>query len=139
MENAVKALLIAAAVIVAIVLITLGMNLVNIGSESIDNVDLSEYQIRQFNAKFEKFEGTNVSGSKVNNLLTTVFNHNNQQEDKSTRITVTYAGDGEVKIDNKGNYTRPPEKFPVVNRYDIRCYYNTSTRLIYQIDIDDTY
>ncbi len=137
MENAVKALLIAAAVIVAIVLITLGMNLLNIGSESIDNVDFSEYQIEQFNSKFKKFEGTSVSGKEVNTLLTTVFNHNNQQEDKSTRVTVTYLFDESKLVDNTDFNAAAPKKVPKGNRYEVTCQYNSSTKLIYNINIDD--
>ena len=66
MENATKALMIAAAVIVVLLIIGLGIGVFNMASEQVDNAgDLSEYQIEQFNAKFRKYEGTNVSGSDV--------------------------------------------------------------------------
>lgn len=139
MENAVKALLIAAAVIIAIVLITLGMNLLNTGSEQIDNVDFSEYEIEQFNGKFRKFEGESVSGSEVNTLITTVFNHNNQQEDASTRVklTVTGAGAGEdgVTIETTDTSTSSPKKVATGYRYKVECVYSSSSKLITEIKV----
>ena len=53
MENATKALLIAAAVLVAILIISLGLVVYNMASETVDNAgNLDEYQIQQFNEKF---------------------------------------------------------------------------------------
>ena len=70
MENATKALLIAAAVLVAILIISLGIGIFNMASEQVYNAgDLSEYQIQQFNEKFTKYEGENKSGSEVNAML----------------------------------------------------------------------
>lgn len=139
MENAVKALLIAAAVIIAIVLITLGMNLLNTGSEQIDNVDFSEYEINQFNDKFKKFEGTSVSGSEVNTLITTVFNHNNQQEDKSTRVQLVVEGSGEpnggADIGVEDTSTASPKKVATGYRYTVTCEYSASSKLITKITV----
>jgi type III secretory pathway component EscT len=55
MENATKALLIAAAVLIAVLLISLVMGVLNSGAEQVDNADLSEYEIQQFNDKFNKY------------------------------------------------------------------------------------
>lgn len=143
MENAVKALLIAAAVIIAIVLITLGMNLLNTGSEQIDNVDFSEYEINQFNDKFKKFEGASVSGSEVNTLITTVFNHNNQQEDKSTKVAVEVTGSGEatdkaadISVDTDATSTTSPNKVATGYRYKVTCEYSKSSKLINKIKVE---
>ncbi len=139
MENAVKALLIAAAVIIAIVLITLGMNLLNTGSESIDNVDFSEYEITQFNDKFRKFEGTSVSGSEVNTLITTVFNHNNQQEDQSTQVklSVDLQTGTDFSIEKGTASTASPNKVPTGYRYTVKCTYNSASRLISEITVKE--
>lgn len=94
MENATKALLIAAAVLIAVLLISLVMGVLNSGAEQIDNADLSEYEIQQFNDKFNKYVSTNASGSEVNAMLKAVFYHNNAQEDAGTRVEV---------IDNTSN------------------------------------
>ena len=89
MENATKALLIAAAVLVAILIISIGLIIYNRASETVNTAgDLSEYQIQQFNSKFTEYEGTNVSGADVNALLKTVFNHNISQNDLTKIIAV---------------------------------------------------
>ena len=91
MENATKALLIAAAVLVAIIIISLTLAIVRQGTESINNADLSEAEQAQFNQKFTVYEGSNVSVSEVNALLSTVLNHNqNEATNKTNRfVTVT--------------------------------------------------
>ena len=52
MENATKALLIAAAVLIAIILISLGLAVVRQGQEAVQDADLSEAEATQFNSKF---------------------------------------------------------------------------------------
>jgi len=95
MENAVKALLIAAAVLIAVLIISLVMGVFNTGAEQVGNAgDLSEYEIQQFNDKFRRYEGTNKTASEVNAMINTVYNHNNQQEDSSTCVEI---------VDNSGN------------------------------------
>lgn len=89
MENASKALLIAAAILIAIILITLGIYVLNQGSEVVKSNNLSEVEIMQFNEKFTSFEGTNVKGSQVNSLLTRVVQNNvANTEDTSKQVTV---------------------------------------------------
>lgn len=89
MENASKALIIAGAILIAIVLITFGVIILGQGSEIINNSSMSETEIATFNAKFTAFEGKKVRGSKVNSLLQTVVQHNAAQEDTSKQVTVT--------------------------------------------------
>ena len=79
MENATKALLIAAAVLIAIILISLGLAVVRQGQEAVQDADLSEAEATQFNSKFTVYEGSNVSTANVNAMLNAVFAHNNQE------------------------------------------------------------
>ena len=76
MENATKALLIAAAVLVAILIISLGLVVYNMASETIGAVNFSGQEITAFNDQFTQYEGDNVRGSEVNALLKTVLNSN---------------------------------------------------------------
>jgi len=80
MENATKALLIAAAVLVAILIISLGLVVYNMASETIDSVNFSGQEITAFNDKFEQYEGSNVRGSEVNAMLKTVLSSNMQSQ-----------------------------------------------------------
>ena len=93
MENATKALLIAAAVLIAIILISLGLAVVRQGQEAVQDADLSEAEATQFNSKFTMYEGTNVSTSRVNAMLNAVFAHNNQEQAAGTGNYVSVSGD----------------------------------------------
>ena len=73
MENASKALIIAGAILLAIVIISLGLIVVNNTRETINNSNLSEQEIQNFNAKFTEYEGANVSASRVNSLIQLVI------------------------------------------------------------------
>ena len=133
MENATKALMIAAAVLVVMLIIGLGIGVFNMASEQVDNAgDLSEYQIQQFNDKFRKFEGTSVSGADVNAMLTVVFNHNNSQADTSTCVQVT--GDATVALSNA--ITTSPTKVSTGARYSVTLTYDANSKLVTSIAVD---
>ena len=138
MENATKALLIAAAVLVAILIISLGLVVYNMASETIDGAgDLSEYQIQQYNEKFTKYEGENKSGSDVNAMLKTVFNHNQAQEDDSTMVTVgagTTPGTSDMITTGM---TTSPAKVSTGNRYTVSCQYDENSKLITHIQVEE--
>lgn len=119
MENATKALLIAAAVLIAILIITLGVVVYQKASETVNGAgDLSEYEIEQFNAKFTKYQGSNVSGSEVNAMVQTVVNHNNAesraQGNQYVKVTT-----GSVVTVPAGAVNTMPTKVPTGNRYSI--------------------
>lgn len=89
MENATKALLIAAAVLVAILIISLGLVVYNMAAESVNNnSSLSAQEIQAFNDQFTQYEGENVRGTRVNSLLKTALNNNitQQQEGNEGKI-----------------------------------------------------
>ena len=82
MENASKALIIAGAILLAIVIISLGLIVVNNVRSVTDNTNLSEQEIQSFNAKFTAYEGENVSGSRVNSLIQQVIASNRASYDE---------------------------------------------------------
>lgn len=97
MENATKALLIAAAVLVAILIISLGLVVYNMAAESVNNnSSLSAQEIQAFNDQFTQYEGENVRGTRVNSLLKTALNNNitQQQEGNEGKIVTITASAG---------------------------------------------
>ena len=82
MENATKALLIAAAILVAIIIISIGLAVVRQGQEALSSADMSEAEMEAFNAKFKAYEGKRVSTSEVNALLSAVLSHNQSEAKK---------------------------------------------------------
>lgn len=105
MENATKALLIAAAILIAIVVITLGVFVLGKGSTLVkDNSDMSDVEISTYNSKFEAYFGTNVRGAQVNQLISAINQHNKANgDDESKQILVTgdFSGDGIESITDK--------------------------------------
>lgn len=139
MENATKALLIAAAVLMAILIISLGLVVYNRASEAVGTAgDLTEQQSQQRNEKFRKYEGTNLSADVANAMLQTVFNHNLAQEDKRNIVRVFYGSEG--IIDYVGDTDELdtsvyPKKFSNSKRYNIKCYYGENTKKVTIIDV----
>ena len=78
MENASKALIIAGAILLAIVIISLGLVVVNNTRETVNNANISEQEIQTFNAKFTSYESsTGISAAKVKALIQAVMANNN--------------------------------------------------------------
>ena len=89
MENATKALLIAAAVLIAILIITLGLVVYNNSANTVNQANLSSQEIQAQNEKFTRYNGTNKRGSEVNSLLQTALNYNLNTTDDGNKVTVT--------------------------------------------------
>lgn len=106
MENASKALIIAGAILLSILLISLGIMIFTKAQETVNNTGMSETEMQVFNSKFIKYEGTKKSGSLVKALVNEVISNN---ADSSTP-TVSMKLDGATlkttsKIDTKETYT----------------------------------
>lgn len=135
MENATKALLIAAAVLVAILIISLGLVVYNMAAETVNNsANLSEYEIQSFNEKFTKYVGNNVSGTTVNAMISTVFNHNLAQEDEGRKVAIENESDDDFEglaIDA----TSSPGKVDTGRRYSVSLTYNETSHLVTTVTI----
>ena len=89
MENATKALLIAAAVLIAVIIITITLGVVRQGQDAVQNVDMSEVEMAAHNSKFTNYEGTSVSAAQVNQLLNAVEVNNALSEYTVTCTEIT--------------------------------------------------
>ena len=76
MENASKALIIAGAILLAILLISLGILIFNQAQDTVNNSGMSQAQIQTFNNKFLKYEGSKKTGSEVKALVNEVITSN---------------------------------------------------------------
>ena len=98
MENASKALIIAGAILLAILIIGLGVYIYRQAAGAIDTGTMDQLVVSQFNAQFEPYLGNNVSGSNVKQLIKIINASNRAKED----LPVTIEVDGEeVKNDSK--------------------------------------
>lgn len=106
MENASKALIIAGAILIAIVLVSVGVIVVN--SLNTDNAvsTMTEQEIKAFNAKFESSTGPNVSGSVVKSLIATVITNNSTNDaSRQIKITLSEATKSGTKVSTTPKYT----------------------------------
>lgn len=80
MENASKALIIAGAILLAILLISMGMLVLNKATGFLDGDQLDEAAVSTFNQKFTKYEGEKVKGSSVRSLISEISAYNGSDE-----------------------------------------------------------
>lgn len=92
MENAAKALLIAGAILIVIVLISVGMMIVSSATDVVDSSsDTTKSQaVQTFNTTFNNYQGTQ-KGSAIKNLLETISTSNSTNASGHT-IEVTLNG-----------------------------------------------
>ena len=85
MENATKALLITAAVLVAIIIISLTLVIVRQGQESVAGADMTEAEVAQFNSKFNTYNGKKVTSTQAESIIKTIFEHNKKEKNSGNR------------------------------------------------------
>lgn len=133
MENATKALLIAAAVLVAILIISLGLVVYNMAADTIGSVNLSQQEIQQHNDKWTRYEGEAQRGNQVNALLTEVTNHNGAQTDDGKKVAVYY--NGSIYISTESAATTSPKKLDTGKTYKVEAVRDEVSQLIVRINI----
>ena len=93
MENASKALIIAGAILLAILIIGLGVFIYNQASNAIGNTGMDQLAVQQFNGQFEAYEGTK-SGSQIKELIKVVISNNyTHSDDTSMQVTINRVED----------------------------------------------
>ena len=125
MENASKALIIAGAILLAILIISLGILIFSQAQDTIDSVNMDEQEILAFNNKFLSYIGDNKSGSQVNALAQAVLANNQtaaENGETSTKgITMTLPNSSSITSDGK---TTSFDRVPSGSTYDVDCTYN---------------
>ncbi len=87
MENASKALIIAGAILLAILLISLGIMIFAQAQDTVNNSGMNEAATTSFNNKFLKYEGTR-KGSEVKALVNEAIAANADDNNSSNSISV---------------------------------------------------
>ena len=144
MENASKALIIAGAILLAILIITLGIFIFQQASEVTRDSSISDVEIIQFNEKFKSHEGTNVRGSEVNSLLSTIVQNNvANQDDTSKQVKINVTSADSNWSGTKPSSTTAPTSTSNVGRalsgktYKVVCTTDTSTGYVTTVTISD--
>lgn len=95
MENASKALIIAGAILLSILIIGLGMQVYNNASATMGSANMSSQEITSHNSQFEAYEGR-VKGSQIRSLIALVKQNNIDFEDR----TVELEGEAGFSLEN---------------------------------------
>ena len=91
MENASKALIIAGAILLAILIISLGIMIYNQASGTVNNNAIDEVDITSFNQKFTQYEGDNIRGAQVKSLIQEVNSNNGNENNEEKQVTLNGA------------------------------------------------
>lgn len=132
MENASKALLIAAAVLIVILLIAFGMRILNSNEDTGEQADqqAQSTSMQTFNARITQYAGKNKTGKTVRDLVTIINNSNESNPQHKIDIDATGIVDG----------TSPNYEFAGSNnnRYTVDLTYNNKTGYITKVTISET-
>ena len=88
MENASKALIIAGAILLSILIIGLGVFIFNMAQDAMDDININSQEVQAYNSPFLQYEGI-INGSNARTLCNTIIQHNNTAPDSSQFITAT--------------------------------------------------
>ena len=113
MENASKALIIAGAILLSILIIGLGMFIYQQAAGAMEGVNMNSQEVQAYNSQFLNYEGQR-NGASVRALCDLVRNHNNSNaNDTSLQIGIVYGQQGvektEDNIDDEVTYTQVTE------------------------------
>ncbi len=138
MENASKALIIAGAILLSILIISLGILIFNQASEVTKSSNLNEIEVLNFNEKFTNYEGSNVRGSEVNALLNRVAQNNLANTDdtsKQVAITLNVGDDWQSGTKPNGQIKKVESKALTGKTYEVKCNLSEKTGLVETIEI----
>ena len=99
MENASKALIIAGAILLSILIISLGIMVYNNAKNTVGSSNLDKQEIQTFNSQWEQYEGFNKTASEVKTMIQAVI-ANNASEAKNGKSRFVEV---EVNADAKEN------------------------------------
>ena len=87
MENASKALIIAGAILLSILLISLGIMIFTQAQDTVTNSGMSDEEVEAFNNNFTKYEGKQ-KGTMVKSLINAVLANNSNENNAEKQVTI---------------------------------------------------
>lgn len=130
MENASKALIIAGAILLSILIIGLGMYIYQQASGAVSGANLDPTKVQAYNSEFLQYEGTQ-SGANTRALVSAIINHNRvNTDDVSQQIDCTLETRQErTSVEEAGDIAavvEPLTSFRAGNTYFVQFQYNRS-------------
>ena len=100
MENASKALIIAGAILLSILIISLGIMVYNNAKNTVGSANLSKQEIQTFNSQWEAYVGSNKTASEVRTMIQAVIASNAAGKTGEGRNVDVFNGDNKVDLKN---------------------------------------
>lgn len=122
MENASKALIIAGAILLSILIIALGVFVFNQAKSAMGNVNLSEQEVAASNSKFESYQGKQ-KGSSAKALVSVIKNYNKTQDKEFVDIA-TEGKETNNKVDFLTSEPTYPTTILAGKTYNVSFDYN---------------
>lgn len=113
MENASKALIIAGAILLSILLISLGIMIFTQAQDATKNSGMSQAQVSTFNNKFSKYEGKKIKGSEVRGLIQEIIASNGDEDNKNAKPARTISVTGVITNTNKTDAIKASKSYEV--------------------------
>lgn len=118
MENASKALIIAGAILLSILIIGIGMTVFNMARRASEGANLDAQVIETFNAGFTQFQGEAIRGSAVEALIGRVIAINADDDDETPEITFEFTATGGAAVGAVEARPRASSTYDVKLTYD---------------------
>lgn len=139
MENASKALIIAGAILLSILIISLGIMIFNQASGVVNNNSMTEVEVNTFNQKFEQYIGQKVRGANVNALIQAINTNNmSNSDDASKQVTLVGSDTNMFKEKDHTTYKTYNKGASTGETYTVTVEENTSGGLVSKIKIVPT-
>ena len=136
MENASKALIIAGAILLAILLVSLGILVYNNAKSTVGSANLDTQTIQAFNSQWETYIGNNKTASEVQAMFSAVIasNASEQNSGSAKYITITNTGTAATATVTTIPATTMPNTLSEARTYTVKAGYDQNTGLIVGLD-----
>lgn len=129
MENASKALIIAGAILLAILIISLGIMILGKAQDTINGSGMTQAEVQAFNERFTKYEGKQ-KGSSVRTLIQEVIASNGTEENQDANRLITVGCGGSLSgVSVSGTAVSGTEKIKSTVQYTVSFTYATDGRV----------
>lgn len=143
MENASKALIIAGAILLSILIISLGIMVYNNAKNTVNNQNLDKQEVQTFNSEWETYVGDTRTASEVRTMIQAVIAHNGSETRNTSNRYIQVEEKAKKTASNTVStaanaVTTAPNNITVSNlnnstTYTIRTAYDNATGLVSKI------
>lgn len=115
MENASKALIIAGAILLSVLIISLGIMVYNNAKNTVGSANLSQHEISTFNSQWEAYRGSTQTASQVMTMAQAVIASNAAEDKNGSKRFITFATTDQSATNLTASATKPNITLPTID------------------------